>query len=170
MLDLSHTIDGWTLSILVQQALFIHRRILLINQLKPKYLHPLMPVVKQMVINNEIRTMEMYSDDSGAFIVTLKYIHHREDIWKYIWCFLWFLINLKLLENTNFRESINWMFVWLRTYFLTTLQSFYQSGRSPKVVARFSATNFSSYITDLLQLHEAIQINEIMHESTIISP
>ena len=32
-----------------------------------------------------------------------------------------------------------------------------QSGRSPKVVALFSATNFSSYIMELLQLHEAIQ-------------
>ena len=28
-----------------------------------------------------------------------------------------------------------------------------QSGRSPKVVAHFSATNFSSYIIELLQLH-----------------
>ena len=33
-----------------------------------------------------------------------------------------------------------------------------QSGRSPKVVARFSATNFSSYIIKLLQLHDKIQI------------
>ena len=33
-----------------------------------------------------------------------------------------------------------------------------QSGRSPKVVALFSATNFSSYIIDLLQLRDAIQI------------
>ena len=33
-----------------------------------------------------------------------------------------------------------------------------QSGRSTKVVARFSATNFSSYIVELLQLHDAIQI------------
>ena len=33
-----------------------------------------------------------------------------------------------------------------------------QSGRSPKVVALFSATNFSSYIIELLKLHGAIQI------------
>ena len=33
-----------------------------------------------------------------------------------------------------------------------------QSGRSPKVVALFSATNFSSYITKLLQLHDKIKI------------
>ena len=33
-----------------------------------------------------------------------------------------------------------------------------QSGRSPKVVALFSATNFSSYIIKLFQLQDAIQI------------
>ena len=33
-----------------------------------------------------------------------------------------------------------------------------QSGRSPKVVALFSATNFSSHVIELLQLHDAIQI------------
>ena len=33
-----------------------------------------------------------------------------------------------------------------------------QSGRSPKVVTLFSATNFSSNIIDLLQLHDANQI------------
>ena len=31
-----------------------------------------------------------------------------------------------------------------------------QSGRSPKVVALSSATNFSSYIIELLQLHDTI--------------
>ena len=31
-----------------------------------------------------------------------------------------------------------------------------QSGRSPKVVALFSATNFSSYIVELLQIHDSI--------------
>ena len=31
-----------------------------------------------------------------------------------------------------------------------------QSGRSPKVVALFSATDFSSYIVELLQLHGTI--------------
>ena len=34
----------------------------------------------------------------------------------------------------------------------------YQSGRSPKVVALFSATNFSSYIIKLSQLHDTVQI------------
>ena len=34
----------------------------------------------------------------------------------------------------------------------------FQSGRSPKVVAHFSATNFSSYTIRLLQLHDKIQI------------
>ena len=33
-----------------------------------------------------------------------------------------------------------------------------QSGRSPKVVALFSATNFSSNIIELLQLHDTIHI------------
>ena len=32
-----------------------------------------------------------------------------------------------------------------------------QSGRSPKVVTLFSATNFISYIIELLQLHDTIQ-------------
>ena len=34
----------------------------------------------------------------------------------------------------------------------------YQSGKSPKVVAFFSATNFSSYIIELIQLHDTIKI------------
>ena len=33
-----------------------------------------------------------------------------------------------------------------------------QLGKSPKVVAHFSATNLSSYIIELLQLHDTIQI------------
>ena len=33
-----------------------------------------------------------------------------------------------------------------------------QSGKSPKVVALFSATNFSSHIIELFQLHDTIQI------------
>ena len=33
-----------------------------------------------------------------------------------------------------------------------------QSGRSPGVVALFSATKFSSNIIELLQLHDTIQI------------
>ena len=34
----------------------------------------------------------------------------------------------------------------------------YKSGRSPKVVSLFSATNFSKYILELLQLHDTIKI------------
>ena len=45
----------------------------------------------------------------------------------------------------------------IKTLFLALLQS-YQSGRSPEVVALFSATNFSSYILELLQLSDSIQI------------
>ena len=44
----------------------------------------------------------------------------------------------------------------------------HQSGRSPKVVALFSATDFSSYIIELLQLFGKFKLNEIMDESTII--
>ena len=39
-----------------------------------------------------------------------------------------------------------------------TLLCIHQPGRSPKVVALFSATNFSSYIIELLQLYDTIQI------------
>ena len=45
-----------------------------------------------------------------------------------------------------------------------------QSGRSPKVVALFSATNFSSYIIELFQLHDTIQIEWNYAWITIISP
>ena len=45
-----------------------------------------------------------------------------------------------------------------------------QSGRTPKVVAIFSATNFSSYIIELLQLRDTIKIIEIMHKFIIIQP
>ena len=38
------------------------------------------------------------------------------------------------------------------------IQTTKQLGRSPKVVALFSATNFSSNIIELLQLHDTIQI------------
>ena len=33
-----------------------------------------------------------------------------------------------------------------------------QSGRSPKVVALFFVANFSSYIMELFQMHDTIQI------------
>ena len=51
-------------------------------------------------------------------------------------------------------------------YFYTLV--IHQSGRSPKIVALFSATDFSSYVIDLLPLHNTLQLNAIMHESTII--
>ena len=38
------------------------------------------------------------------------------------------------------------------------LSSTHHSGRSPKVVALFTATNFSSNIIELLQLHDTIEI------------
>ena len=47
----------------------------------------------------------------------------------------------------------------------------YQSGRSPKVVALCSATNFSSYIIELLQLHDKIQIKlnyALIHDNIAI--
>ena len=45
----------------------------------------------------------------------------------------------------------------LKEGYTSTARIIYQSGRSPKVVALFS-TNFSSYIIELLQLHDTIQI------------
>ena len=57
------------------------------------------------------------------------------------------LIKNELLYNTNVDETLLWNSI-----------STEQSGRSPKVVALFSATNFSSYIIELLQLHDTIQI------------
>ena len=39
---------------------------------------------------------------------------------------------------------------------IITKGPFYELGRSPKVVALFSATNFSSYIIELLELHDTI--------------
>ena len=45
-----------------------------------------------------------------------------------------------------------------------------QSGRSVKVVALFSATNFRSYVIELLQLHDTIQIKwnyENSHEKSL---
>ena len=43
-------------------------------------------------------------------------------------------------------------------YLISCYILLYQSGRSPKVVALFCATNFSSNIIELLQLHYTIQI------------
>ena len=39
----------------------------------------------------------------------------------------------------------------------TNVYDLQQSGRSPKLVALFSATNFSSYFMELRQLHDTIQ-------------
>ena len=50
--------------------------------------------------------------------------------------------------------SIPRSFSWIATGPLFTKQS----GRSPKVVKHFSTTNYSSYIIELLQLHDTIQI------------
>ena len=50
------------------------------------------------------------------------------------------------------------MMVSVLTKFSVSRGLYQQSGRSPKVVALFSATNFSSYIIKLLQLHDKIQI------------
>ena len=50
------------------------------------------------------------------------------------------------------------MTIWFQIDFVSYFITTYQSGRSPKVVALFSATNFSSYIIELLQLHDTIQI------------
>ena len=43
-----------------------------------------------------------------------------------------------------------------------------QSVRSPKVAALFSATNFSSYIIELLQLHDTIQIKLDRSDDAIV--
>ena len=42
-------------------------------------------------------------------------------------------------------------------FLIDYIKGFNQSGRSPKVVALFSATDFSSNIIELLQLHDTIQ-------------
>ena len=64
-------------------------------------------------------------------------------------------------ENVSiwWRHKIH-AFVWIGIdrFCLYLSRLFHQSGRSPKVVALFSATNFSSYIIELLQLHDTIQI------------
>ena len=58
-----------------------------------------------------------------------------------------------LLKLNNFQ----WNNTWNSKVFILE-NAFEQSGGSPKVVALFSATNFSSYIIELLQLHDTIQI------------
>ena len=54
--------------------------------------------------------------------------------------------------------SNNWTLLWFVDAAIDNDDDNYQSGRSPKEVALFSATNLSSYIIELLQLHDIIQI------------
>ena len=54
-------------------------------------------------------------------------------------------------QNSVFECAVKVLHIWI-------VALCKQSGRSPKVVALFSATNFSSYIIELLQLQDAIQI------------
>ena len=53
-----------------------------------------------------------------------------------------------------FTKPIYWLMIYLPI--LETIHD--QSGRSPKVVALFSANNFGNFISKLLQLHDAIKI------------
>ena len=64
--------------------------------------------------------------------------------------FVWFIFKIRYDVSTD-----TGAIVWLHTDSKVAAK---QSGRSPKVVALFSATNFSSYIIKLLQLHDKIQI------------
>ena len=66
------------------------------------------------------------------------------------------------MDNDIFRLYVIFPGLWLVVSYngtlLVVLDTHIQSGRSPKVVALFSATKFSSYIIELLQLHDTIQI------------
>ena len=61
------------------------------------------------------------------------------------------------MDNSKVPLGIQWV-VLLFTQNAPSSQVLEQSGRSPKVVALFSATNFSSYIIELFQLHATVQI------------
>ena len=70
-----------------------------------------------------------------------------------------------MLVNLSFIDDLTANKYLMTDYIMTALHPRvlvcswgYQSGRSPKVVALFSATNFSSYIIELLQLRDTIQI------------
>ena len=58
--------------------------------------------------------------------------------------------------------DVSVLFVWTKCWTNSLLtgdsRRHNQSGRLPKVVAFFSATNFSSYIIELLQVHDTIRI------------
>ena len=65
---------------------------------------------------------------------------------------------LRKYSNENIQNRLHRYFLFVkRILYLKELFN-KQSGRSPEVVALFSATNFSSYIIELLQLHDTIQI------------
>ena len=65
-----------------------------------------------------------------------------------------------LLKQSSFSEMENSLLLVGLEPTTSWLHAAYseQSGRSPKVVAHFSATNFSSYTIELLQLYGRIQI------------
>ena len=67
---------------------------------------------------------------------------------------------VKILWLSISKANVFWRLNHLQaSWFISSwLNHSKQSGRSPKVVALFSATNFSRYIIELLQLHDAIQI------------
>ena len=66
--------------------------------------------------------------------------------------------------------NLDWLRLWLAVYGHVGILL---ARKSPKIVALFSATNFSSYIIKLLKLHDAIQIKwsyaEIHHKIAITS-
>ena len=64
------------------------------------------------------------------------------------WNMIWWKIRILAKSRLNV----------LTSRFRYFSQTIHQSSRSPKVVVFFSATNFSSYIIELLQLHDSIQI------------
>ena len=68
---------------------------------------------------------------------------------------VWFAVGSKNLARN---EPATQKSDWSSSYVASLLKYHVQSGRSPKVVALFSATNFNSYIIELLQLQDAIQI------------
>ena len=63
----------------------------------------------------------------------------------------------KIKENSNTVRHLI-MGQITNTQNLVAIKEVRHAGQSPKVVALFSATNFSSYIIGLLQLHDTIQI------------
>ena len=62
------------------------------------------------------------------------------------------------MRNVNLIPNLFFFVPKLWNYSSTSSQKHNQSGRSPEVVALFSATNFSRNITELFQLYDTIQI------------